>query len=37
MPNEVEVSPIFSTIKEAPKGAFSIFKTIGREVYAERS
>jgi len=37
MPNEVEVSPIFSTNKEAPHGAFSGFTTIGREVYAERS
>ena len=37
MPNEVEVSPIFSTIIEAPFGAFMFFLPIGREVYAERS
>jgi hypothetical protein len=48
MPNEVEVSPIFSTYKEAPLGAFSIITIIGRALseaisrpkgvaYAERS
>jgi hypothetical protein len=26
MPNEVEVSPIFSTCKEAPLGAFSLLQ-----------
>jgi hypothetical protein len=30
MPNEVEVSPIFSTYKEAPLGAFYMIITIGR-------